>query len=118
MLSHLSAVFSFRIAGEELRGDFANRGFVMTVRGGGRGGGGGGRLGRVASGQLGRGHVLIQVCVLIVQFLFSLAPPCAGSGVLHPRLLGGQVGRASREAEERRERHKGKKEKQATAALG
>lgn len=68
----------------------------MTVRGGGRGGGGGGRLGRVASGQLGHHrHVLIEVCVLIVQVLFSLAPPCAGSGVLHPRLLGGQVGWAS-----------------------
>lgn len=76
------------------------------MRGGG-GAGGGGRLGRVTTGQLGRGHVLIQFCVLIVQLLFSLTPPCGGSGVLHPRLLGGQFGRASRgerkiEGEERK----------------
>lgn len=120
--SHLSAVFSFSVAGQELRGDFVNGAFVVTVRGGGRGGGG--RLGRVASGQLGRGHVLIQVCVLIVQVLCSLAPPSAGSGVLHPRLLGGPAGPASRGeerregGEERREGCRGKKEKQAGAALG
>lgn len=110
-MGHLSTVFSFRVVGKELRGDFVNGALVVSVRGGGRGGaGGGGRLGRVASGQLGRGHVLIELCVLIVQLLFSLAPPCAGSGVLHPRLLGGQGGRANRGEKEAGGRERSRQE--------
>lgn len=52
-VSHLSSVFSFSVGGKELRRDFRNRGFVVPVRGGGRGSGRGGRLGKIASGQLG-----------------------------------------------------------------
>lgn len=103
-VSHLSGIFSFSIRREELRGDFINRGFVVTVRGRRRGSGRGGRLGRVASGQLGRGHVLIEVCVLIVRLLFSLAPPCAGSGVLCLWVLRGKIGHACRQAERGEER--------------
>lgn len=87
-VSHLSSVFSLSISSEELRRDFRNRGFVVTVRGGGRGSRRRGRLGSRASGQLWRGHVLIEVSVLIVHLLFHLAPPCAGTGVQRLWVLG------------------------------
>ena len=82
-VSHLSGVFSFRIGSDELRGDFRNRGFVVTSRRGGRGSRGRRRLG----GQLGRRHVLIEVSVLIVHVLVQLAPPCGGAGVQRLRFL-------------------------------
>lgn len=81
-VSHLSTGFIFSISSEELGRDFRNRGFVVTGRSGGR------RLGRTASGQLRRGHVFIEVSVLIVHFLFQLAPPCVGTGVLRLLVLG------------------------------
>lgn len=79
-VSHLSSVFSFTVSSEELRRDFKSRSVVVTVRGGGRGSR---RRGRRGSGQLGAGHVFIEVSILIVPLLSQLTPPCAGTGVLH-----------------------------------
>lgn len=98
-VSHLSRAFSFTVSSEELRRDFRNGGFVVTVRGGGGGSGRRGRLGRTARGQLGRGHVIIELGILIVHLLFQLAPPCARTGVQHLRVLG--LDRASMQAERR-----------------
>lgn len=102
-VSHLSRAFRFSISSEELRGDFRNRGFVVTVRGGGGGGSGRrGRLGRTASGQLGRGHVIIELGILIVHLLFQLA--LDWTGVQHLWVLG--LDRASMQAERRGEEDK------------
>lgn len=88
-VSHLSGIFSFSIRSQDLRRHFRNGGFVVTVRGGGRGGRRRRRrLWRIAGGQLGRGHVLIEVSVLIVRLLFQLAPPCVRTGVQRLRVLG------------------------------
>lgn len=87
-VSHLSGIFSFSIRSQELRRHFRNGGFVVTVRGGGRGSRRRRRLWRIAGGQLGRGHVLIEVGVLIVRLLFRRAPPCVRTGVLRLRVLG------------------------------
>ncbi len=108
-VSHLSSIFSFSISSEELRGDLRNRSSVVPARGGGRGCRRG-RLGRMASGQLGRGHVLIEVRILIVHLLFQLAPPCAGTGVQRLRVLG--LDRASMQASrDKRGGEEGRREK-------
>lgn len=52
-VSHLNSGFSFIISIEELRGDFRNRGIVVTGRGGGKGSTSKGRLRRIAGVQLG-----------------------------------------------------------------
>lgn len=103
--NHLRRGFSFSVIREEFRRDFRNRGFVVAGRSGGRGSRRRGRLGGIASGQLWRGHVLIEVSILIVCFLFQLAPPCGRTGVLRllVLVLDQASMQASRSAEERKE---------------
>jgi len=104
-VSHLSRSFSFRVSRQELRRDFRNRRSVATG-----GGGGGGRRGRLGS----RGHVFIEVSVLIVHLLFQLAPPCVGTGVLHLRVLRLKHANKQRreEREERREDTRGEERRE------